>query len=133
MAGEDRTLVQTLVEQVIPAITDGVDKLVDDRNSWRERALTAEGKNVADEADDLTALQPLREGLTKLADKLAPASPSDNDQSPTPVEDLPAAVDAVPDPAPADDPAASDAPVNNSPVDASTEPSTDGTTDEQQG
>lgn len=102
----DRDLIESLAA-LIPTIVDGVDQLVTDRNAWRDRALAAEGAAVTDEADDLAALTPLRDGLAALAAKLAPAAP---EVEPVPVEELPGAVDAVPDPAPAEQAPAEQAP-----------------------
>jgi hypothetical protein len=107
----DRDLLAAMAVAV-GAISAAVDNLVTDRDQWRSRALAAEGAAATDEADDVTAAQPVQDALAAVMAKLAPvappaADPDDDSAELPPIEDVPAAVDAAPDPV-ADGPQPSD-------------------------
>ncbi|MCF7550959.1 hypothetical protein [Pseudonocardia sp. WMMC193] len=118
-AAADRELLSALAAS-IPAIGDGIDKVVADRDTWRDRALAAEGREATDEAGDVDAAQPLKDAIGALAAKVSGLVPA----TPPVLEEVPAVVDAAPDA-----PTAPTAP-DTEPAEAPTEPAPESPTAE---
>lgn len=90
----DRDLL-AVIASGLAAVGPAVDSLIADRDSWKSRALAAEGSEATDEADDTAAAQPIKAALDALTEKLAPFQQT----SPPPaVTDVPTDVASVDQP-----------------------------------
>lgn len=109
MANADRELMAALVAG-LSSLGPAIDSLSSDRDSWRERALNAEGAAATDEAGDVAAAQPVKDLVDSLLAKVTPAAPDVADQPTPSPEEATEVVNAAPDPAPADGDVPPDAP-----------------------
>ena len=93
MAAADRELLAALAAS-LPAIGEGIDTIVADRDNWRTRALAAEGREATDEAADVDAAQPLKDAIGALAAKVSALVPA----TPPVLEEIPGVIDEAPAP-----------------------------------